>query len=260
LVCAGVRSEPRDSLSLSSLSTVTQLAHMIILGNGSLLRNAIETCTRYSLNIDYVLSHSDELESLCISRKIAFKKSRDFNNEKELILNNLSDNIIFSINNGQILTEEIISIKNIKIYNIHNGIIPLYRGRPEICVFFAILNKERFYGASLHEINKGIDTGRCIDQLIFEIEPHETFQSLMIKGIESCRLIFDKNIKCILSGGFSYINNNSISNLYTYNSLNHFDNRENNDVFMRAKKMGVFKQFYPRMVSAIEKMESRIGN
>lgn len=56
-----------------------------------------------------------------------------------------------------------------KIINIHPGILPQYRGVNP--VNWSLKNKEKFHGVTIHEIDKGIDTGSIISQVKFSIYP-----------------------------------------------------------------------------------------
>lgn len=55
------------------------------------------------------------------------------------------------------------------LLNVHNSVLPSYRGvRP---INWALKNKERQHGVSLHEITPGIDEGPVLGQEVFPIDP-----------------------------------------------------------------------------------------
>jgi methionyl-tRNA formyltransferase len=56
-----------------------------------------------------------------------------------------------------------------KIINLHNGPLPKYRGVSPIN--WALKNKEREHGITIHEITPGIDDGPIISQLKYSIYP-----------------------------------------------------------------------------------------
>jgi methionyl-tRNA formyltransferase len=230
---------------------------MIFIGNGSLLRNALKYSREKSHRIDYVLSGNDEMRGWCESHNIPIKIG-NVNNEIETIKKYCSDNIVFSINNGRLIKEKLLNISGIKYYNIHNGVVPSYRGLPEICIIFAILNNESVYGVSLHEIDIGIDTGSCLDILKFSISEKDTFQDVMLKGIEKCNQIFYKNLDNILSNQIVplKIENKSESNLYTYKNLDLLVQYRDNPNFKRATQLGVFRAYYKKLRSIINNLDS----
>jgi len=71
-----------------------------------------------------------------------------------------------------------------KCFNCHPSLLPKYRG---VSVFYHMLvNQEQFGGATLHEIDEGMDTGRILLQKQFVIDKYETWRSLQYKS-EECR-------------------------------------------------------------------------
>lgn len=59
-------------------------------------------------------------------------------------------------------------LSKLKIINLHPSLLPKYRGpAPEL---WAIKNKEKYIGITLHWVNEGIDTGNILYQDKFEID------------------------------------------------------------------------------------------
>ena len=234
---------------------------MIFFGNGSLLRNAITDVLSCGNRIDYVISQSEELLQFCNNSNIKFKKTSNVNLEKKLLVGESSDGLVFSINNGQIFDSDMLALDSFKFYNIHNGLIPKYRGLPEVCIFFAILNGEKEYGVSLHEIDAGIDTGPCLAQLRFKIRETDTFQDVMLNGINHCQKIFQNNLDKILKSQLKEICvDRSDSHSYSYKDFYHVDSYKNNKNLPNAMKFGVFKLYFNKAYSILAKELSLIKN
>lgn len=65
--------------------------------------------------------------------------------------------------------EEISKFK--KLINIHNSPLPKYRGANPIN--WALKNREKIHGVTVHEIDLGIDSGKILNQVFFPINPDE---------------------------------------------------------------------------------------
>ena len=97
-----------------------------------------------------------------------------------------------------------------------------------------------------------IDTGKCIDILTFQISKIDTFQTVMLRSIEFCNLIFEKNIVLILDNTQVNFKDLELSNsrLFSYKDLQNV----NKDCisFNRASYLGIFKIWYKRLYENIE--------
>lgn len=93
--------------------------------------------------------------------------------------------LILSIRFGQIFQRELIKIPRRGILNLHSGVLPKYRG--VLATFWAILNKEKNIGTTLHYISDPkIDTGDVIgfstDKIDFELSLLENVHKLYKGG------------------------------------------------------------------------------
>ena len=72
-------------------------------------------------------------------------------------------------------------IKSAKIcaINFHPG-PPQYRGIG--CVNFALYNKEKYYGATAHLIDRKVDSGKILDCKLFKIFEHDSIQQILEKA------------------------------------------------------------------------------
>jgi methionyl-tRNA formyltransferase len=87
-------------------------------------------------------------------------------------------------------------IKCDRLYNIHFSLLPQYKGM--YTSFWPILNGERYSGVTLHEIDNGIDTGKIVDQIMFEIDRFDRCSDLYQKYITNSIKLFDKTIESLL--------------------------------------------------------------
>lgn len=85
----------------------------------------------------------------------------DINSKKGLsILTKNNIDYIFSLSSRFIFKDEIRNKFKKKIFNIHPSILPEEKGGGTFT--YRILNKKKFCAASIHLINKGIDTGQIL--------------------------------------------------------------------------------------------------
>jgi len=104
--------------------------------------------------------------------------SRKYNLQVETsnpnLINFQTSHIGFSIHYPRIFRRELISRYD-KMYNLHPGYLPWGRGYYPI---FWALWEDTPAGATLHEINEGIDTGSIVDQIQVKYDIEDTGGSL----------------------------------------------------------------------------------
>lgn len=108
--------------------------------------------------------------------------------------------LIISIRYGNILKDDVISIPNFGVLNLHSGVLPDYRG--VMATFWAMLNNESEIGTTLHYIDdNSIDTGRIVSNSRLEVNKEKSYiwhvLQLYISGVE----LIKKAIFCIESHG-----------------------------------------------------------
>ena len=106
------------------------------------------------------------------------------------VLRELRPDIIFSINNFQLLKDEILSIPPLGIINFHNGPLPRYAGL-NVCSW-AIINGETEHGVTWHYVDKGVDSGNIIAQKKFPIGENENALHLIMKCIKEGIMLFSE--------------------------------------------------------------------
>jgi len=89
---------------------------------------------------------------------------------------------------SQIIRQEVISIPEVGIINIHPSLLPKYRGPNPF--YWVLANGESHTGVSIHHIDTGVDSGDIILQEEIPISPRDNEISLRRRSIPvACRLL-----------------------------------------------------------------------
>lgn len=73
--------------------------------------------------------------------------------------------------------------------NIHGALLPKYRGVYPL--FYALINRERYVGATLHRIDGEIDTGEIVSQAVVDTQGKTRLRVLKMQYLEAARLFVD---------------------------------------------------------------------
>ena len=100
--------------------------------------------------------------SYCREKKIKYYIYTTKKSVFKIITSNKNNRIIF---NGlkYIIPRSLIRLCKYKIINIHPSILPNYKGQFPINNMHA--NKEKFIGATMHEVSSNVDSGKILSQL-----------------------------------------------------------------------------------------------
>lgn len=161
------------------LETVAKLdtpsaASAIFVGDGSLLVTCAELFLSSGHSIAGVSSSSEENQSWAINRGISL-----LGPAKDLDLSGLEFDFLFSVANLEILPDQAIGAAKSMAINFHDGPLPQYGGLNTPS--WALLNGEKRYGVTWHEMVADVDAGRIVKSLEFEVSPKETAYSLNTK-------------------------------------------------------------------------------
>lgn len=149
-------------------------------------------------------------------RKFAVKKKIPITNLKNLYL--IKNLYLFSLEYEKILKIKKFVSKN--LFNFHFSLLPKYRGCHTN--YYQIRNGEKITGITLHEIDKGIDTGKIIDSLSFNIHINTTAYENYLKLLDKSFFLFKKNINRILKNKFiSKKQNLNKGSYYSRKSVNY---------------------------------------
>ena len=270
-----MRSEPRQppwpTISIESKSERCELIGklrrgdqvrviMIFIGEGALLKRAVSFATASGFRVDAVYTRSQELAQFCRLRRVAVCFATDLNREWERLVSVCSDGLVFSINNSQLFRGAALADTGVKIFNVHNGPIPAYRGRPEVCVMFALLHGEMEYGVTLHEVDAGIDTGSTLNVLRFPIAPSDDFESLMLRAVDACDELFRASLAAVVAGRLVPLTRaRSGSRLYRLRDLRQLWEFRHSPNLKRATRFGAFESAFPESWAIVREELQRIG-
>lgn len=125
-----------------------------------------------------------------------------------------SYDLIFSIHCKQIFPADL--VEAVTCINVHPGLNPYNRGwYPQV---FSIINGESI-GATIHLMDKEIDHGEIIDQVEVTVQSADTSADVYERVIGAEKILIAKNLKKIISGGYSTTKPRSEGN---YNSIGDF--------------------------------------
>jgi len=103
--------------------------------------------------------------------------SRNINDDLSITrVTSWSPDFIISTNFSHYVGERVRRIAKLGAWNLHKSYLPQYRGIAPS--FYALLNGEKFVGATLHQLAKGFDTGDIIRQVEVPVGPSDTVYSL----------------------------------------------------------------------------------
>ncbi|MEV0948661.1 formyltransferase family protein [Rhodococcus sp. NPDC049939] len=220
---------------------------MIFIGGGSLLWRAVRSAANSGHSVDLVCVRPEET----CPDGFPIAEVDDVNSVAAMIEAACSDDVVWSINNPSILRAPVLDL-GLRIYNIHNGPLPAYRGLPEIAITHALLNDETHYAATLHEVDRGIDTGAVLDVEEFPISPQDRFQEVMLTGLRACHTLFERNLDLAVSATLTPVDSPSSSGGYYGRArLKELASHRGNPGFERAANLGVFTHLYPELAAAL---------
>lgn len=111
---------------------------------------------------EFIIPVNNNVKELCVSNNINYFETFDLNDTgvSQLISNIHPDVIILA--GSSIIKEHIFTLSKLYTINIHRSLLPKYAGLQAI--FWALYHDESEIGATVHTVNKGIDTGDIIVQ------------------------------------------------------------------------------------------------
>ena len=134
-----------------------------------ILRRRMSPCFPYWLHRDVNLRRSS---SQTIYSHAAEQELRAF-----------APDLILSLLSKEILSESLIRLPRLGAINVHPAPLPKYRGVSP--TFWALVNREHSFGATVHALDVGIDTGDIIGQAHFSITDCTTEHAIYRRAIEA---------------------------------------------------------------------------
>lgn len=161
----------------------------IVVGDGQMAAQCAKLIVEHDeLELPLIIHHASEqfseVDKLCQAHSIRHELVRNVNDAEVVhLLRKICPDVMFSINNWDIIRPELREIPRHGTINFHNGPLPAYRGvnAPS----WAIINGETRHGVTWHYINAGIDTGDIVASTEFSLAPDETAISLIFRCIRA---------------------------------------------------------------------------
>jgi methionyl-tRNA formyltransferase len=123
-----------------------------------------------------------------------YLKYNDLNSLKTLSLIQRYSPGFIAVFGAGIIKERILSSYPNSIYNLHVGIPEFYRGSS--CNFWPIYNCDfKNLGATIHRVEKGIDTGKVAGESFITLESTDSEQTLMWKTLQVGTKLMEETIQ-----------------------------------------------------------------
>jgi methionyl-tRNA formyltransferase len=116
-------------------------------------------------------------------------------------LKRLQPDLIFSVNNWDLIHADLLAVPADGIINFHNGPLPAYRGVN--IPSWAIMNGEQLHGVTWHFVTAEIDAGDIVATETFELSSKETAISLTLRCIKTGLQLFPRLLDQYASGGIA---------------------------------------------------------
>jgi methionyl-tRNA formyltransferase len=215
---------------------------MIVVGEGSLLERALAAAHAAGVRVDYVFDRQGNAGAACARHGVPWKRTDRVNDEVGVFEKVSTDGVVLSVNNVQLFRPHLLSLPGFRFYNVHGGPIPKFRGRPEVCLMFAILLGVPSYGATLHVIDAGIDTGPTVAVQEFPVGETATFEAVMRSTLRACDELVRAHVAELVRGSvMPRVVSAEGSHLYTRKDLERLAHYAGDPALSRALHFGVFR-------------------
>lgn len=158
-----------------------------------------------ALGLRVVLSSRSggKIERFCRSNQIPVIHFTNVNSEDQLLkrMSDLNTDLLISVNCSKKLRSHIIKFPVNGVVNIHNSLLPKYRGLMPIV--HCLANNEKEIGVTIHYIDDNLDTGKIISQASIPIEKGDGLFSLWKKAVDIGAEMLPKAINSIYEGNVS---------------------------------------------------------
>lgn len=162
----------------------------------------IEHKKDFDCEIVGVLSNDNQRFDTSLSvRKLAYTYAIPFVEELEKILDFTDIDIIISVQYHKILKKRHIEVAREIAINLHMAPLPEYRGCNQFS--FAILNRDKEFGTTIHQLDEGVDSGPIIAERRFEIPEGIYVDELYELTFEASLSLFREKIGQIIAGNYS---------------------------------------------------------
>lgn len=223
---------------------------MIFVGGGALLWRAVRHARERGHEVDLVCTWPGGSAPDAAGTPSLVRETSDINALAGELRAASSDGAVFSIDNRLIFRAPVLDL-GLRIYNVHGGPLPGYRGLPLAMVAYAILNGEREYGVTLHEVDAGIDTGAVLAEERFPIAPDDCLEDVMLEVVEGCHRLFVDHLDAVLAGRLTArAQPPGRGRYYGLRALHELAEHRSHPHYARATDLGMFADFYPEAAEA----------
>jgi methionyl-tRNA formyltransferase len=193
-----------------------------IVGNGRIAKEcaailaACPGCNLTRIVIDGSRGNiSPDLKKYCETRGLDHIVSESINNGEVIeYLRTGNVDLLFSINNHQIIRGGLLDVVPEGIINFHNGPLPRYGGL-NACSW-AIFNGETRHGVTWHYVTAGVDEGDIVAQKLFDVDSEVTALQLVMTCINEGIDLFKKLIVDVLAGTVTRTPQDKAARLYYF--------------------------------------------
>ena len=189
-------------------------------GDGPWAHEALrELIAETEIEISFVCVRFDTpdpfLLQLAEHHKIPTHKLPNVNSEASLsLMSKYSADLFVSMSFNQIFRKGILNLPLLGIINCHAGKLPFYRGRN--IINWALINGEKEFGITVHQVDSGIDTGDILVQRTYPIDLKDDYGSLLRIAYTECAPLLVEAINQIRLGTSKPIPQKQISPVGTY--------------------------------------------
>ncbi|MDH6125840.1 formyltransferase family protein [Kitasatospora sp. GP82] len=225
---------------------------MIFVGRGALLGRAVTHALSSGHRVDLVVS-DDPADDPGAAAAVPHLTTADVNTVADRLLVRCTDGVVWSINNRMIFRAPLLS-QGLRIYNIHNGLLPQHRGLPSAAVAFALLRGDPEYGATLHEVDAGVDTGRVLTELRFPLTGDARYHQVLLRGIRACHQLFQSSVDSVAAGRAPQppaVREPGPPGYFGLRALRELSSYAAHPAYPRATDVGVAAPFVPELVEAL---------
>ncbi|MEU2389678.1 formyltransferase family protein [Streptomyces sp. NPDC007369] len=228
---------------------------MIFVGDGALLRRAVAHAAARGHRVDLVCS-ADPLDAAAAGPATPhLVPAPDINAHATVLAAACTDGIVWSVNNRQIFRTPLLSL-GLRIVNVHNGLLPQHRGLPSAAIAFALLHGDTEYGATVHEVDAGIDTGPVLAEQRFPVGPEDRFHQVMLRGVRACQTLFEQTLPAVADGTLPArppsARAAAPSAYYGSRILARLADHRHHPAFARATDLGPFAAHAPELARALD--------
>ncbi|MEV0966747.1 formyltransferase family protein [Streptomyces sp. NPDC049910] len=225
---------------------------MIFVGEGALLWRAVRHTLDGGLPVDLVCGPSSGVPA--VRPDAPFLEVTDVNTAAAELAAAGTDGIVWSLNNRMIFRSLLLS-GGLRVLNIHHGPLPAYRGLPEVALVYAMLHGEREFGATLHQVEEGVDTGPRVAADHYPIGPDEPFQVVLRRGLETCHRLFERCLPLVAADpdwtGEPTLASTGPGRYFGREALARLDQYRGHPGFARATNPGFPAGYFPEFVAAL---------